>query len=80
MEHFGVSPQDELIFEVEYPYNNAPISFNDCVSITAYYNDGVYLRFFDDALPFVGIFIPVCFFGLFFFPVASFILGRVDYR
>ncbi len=79
-EYYGVSPDEELFFEVEYPYDNALVSFCDCVSITAYYNDGIYLRFFFEALPFVGLFILVCFFGLFFFPVASFILGKVDYR
>ena len=30
------------------------------------------------ALPSVLLFVLVCFFGLFFFPIASFILGRAD--
>lgn len=79
-EMFGVTEDSELIFEVEYPYDIALVSYNDCVDVTAYYNEGMHLRFFYDALPFVLLFVLVCFFGLFFFPVASFILGKIDYK
>lgn len=75
-----VTDDSELIFEVEYPYNYALVSFSDCIDVTAYYSDGMYLRFFYDALPSVFLFVLVCFFGLFFFPVAGFILGRIDYK
>ena len=75
-----INDDSELIFEVEYPYDNAPADYNECIDITAYYSDGVYLRFFYDALPPVLLFLLVCFFGLFFFPVASLILGKIDYR
>lgn len=75
-----ITDDTELIFEVEYPYDNAPADYNECIDITAYYSDGVYLRFFYDALPPVLLFLLVCFFGLFFFPVASLILGKIDYR
>ncbi len=79
-ENLGVTDDSELIFEVEYPYDIALVSYNDCVDITAYYNEGMHLRFFYDALPSVLLFVLVCFFGLFFFPVASFILGKIDYK
>ena len=76
----GITKDSELIFEVEYPYDIALVSYNDCVDVTAYYSEGMHLRFFYDALPFVLLFVLVCFFGLFFFPVASFILGKIDYK
>ncbi|MBR1481398.1 MAG: histidine kinase, partial [Ruminococcus sp.] len=76
----NITEDSELIFEVEYPYGYALVSYNDCVDVTAYYNEGMYLRFFYDALPPVLLFVLICFFGLFFFPVASFILGKIDYK
>ena len=76
----GITKDSELIFEVEYPYDIALVSYNDCVDVTAYYSEGMHLRFFYDALPSVLLFVLVCFFGLFFFPVASFILGKIDYK
>ncbi len=66
----NITEDSELIFEVEYPYGYALVSYNDCVDVTAYYNEGMYLRFFYDALPPVLLFVLICFFGLFFFPVA----------
>ncbi len=79
-ESMGITKDSELIFEVEYPYDIALVSYNDCVDVTAYYSEGMHLRFFYDALPSVLLFLLVCFFGLFFFPVASFILGKIDYK
>ena len=76
----NLSENEELIFEVEYPYADALVSYNDCIDVTAYYSDGMYLRFFYDALPTILLFSLVCFFGLFFFPVASFILGKIEYK
>ena len=75
-----VTEDSEMIFEVEYPYQDMLVSFSECVDITAYYSEGMYLRFFYDALPPILLFSLVCFFGLFFFPVASFILGKIDYK
>ena len=79
-EKADVSEDAELVFEVEYPYDDALVSYHDCIDVTAYYSDAMYLRFFYDALPTVLLFSLICFFGLFFFPVASFILGRIDYK
>ena len=76
----NITPDSELVFEVVYPYSDALVSYSDCIDVTAYYNEGMYLRFFYDALPPVLLFVLVCFFGLFFFPVASFILGKIDYK
>ena len=41
---------------------------------------GNYLRLFKNALAQVGIFIIVSLLGLFFFPIAGFILGKIDYK
>ncbi len=39
----------------------------------------MYLRFFYEALPVILLLVLVCFFGLFFFPIAGRVLGRTDY-
>lgn len=70
----------ELTLEVEYPYETATQSFSDCFSVFLSVTDSVYLPFFFEALPPVLLFVLVCFFGLFFFPVSGFILGRVNYK
>ena len=53
----NITEDSDLIFEVEYPYGYALVSYNDCVDVTAYYNEGIYLRFFYDALPPVLLFV-----------------------
>ena len=70
----------ELILEAENPYGQEKLLFSDCVSVTCSMDNGFYIRFFRDAMPGVLLFVLVCFFGLFLFPVAGFILGKVDYR
>ena len=70
----------ELILEVENPYEHEEMRFTDCVSVTYSMDNGFYILFFRDAMPGVLLFALVCFFGLFLFPVAGFILGKVDYR
>lgn len=70
----------ELILEVENPYENLPTTFSDCVTLTMEGDNAFYADFYYHALPVVVIFILVCFFGIFLFPIAGFILGKVDYR
>ena len=70
----------EITLEVEYPYGLMTESFSDCFSVILNYSDGVYLRFFFEVLPALIMFLLVCFFGVFFFPIASGLLGRIDYR
>ena len=72
--------EKELTLEVEYPYEMATQSFSDCFGVSLSVTDSVYWLFFFEALPSVLLFVLVCFFGLFFFPVSGFILGRVNYR
>ena len=72
--------QDEYIFEVEYPYDFPKASFSDCVSINLSEANGNYSQFFFHALPSILLFALVCFFGLFFFPIAGFIINKFDYK
>ena len=70
----------DMILEVEYPYAMATQNFSDCfgVSLTRY--DGLYNQLFFKSLPSVLLFVLICFFGLFFFPVSGFVLGKINYR
>lgn len=70
----------EITLEVEYPYGLMTESFSDFFSVILSYSEGVYLRFFFEVLPALIMFLLVCFFGVFFFPIASGLLGRIDYR
>ena len=72
--------REDYTLEVEYPYENAADSFSDCFKIVLSESEGVYLRFFFDALPSILMFLSVCFFGVFFFPGAAGLLGRIDQR
>ena len=74
------SGEKELILEVEYPYHLANKSFSDCFSVTYSRYDGLYNQLFFKSLPSTLLFVLVCFFGLFFFPVSGFVLGRVNYK
>ena len=77
---YGIDPDTELVLTVEYPYSSSWKSFNYCFQVTYNYTDGLYMRFYYEALPVVLLFVLVCFFGLFFFPIAGRILGKMDYR
>ena len=74
------SGEQELILEVEYPYHMATQSFSDCFSVTYSRYDGLYNQLFFKSLPSILLFVLVCFFGMFFFPVSSFILGKINYK
>ncbi len=76
----GITPDTELVLTVEYPYSASRKSFDNCFQVTYNFSSGLYLRFFFEALPVVLLFVLVCFFGLFFFPIAGRILGKMDYR
>ena len=42
--------------------------------------NGNYMQFFYDVMPPIAAFLLVCFFGLFLFPIAGFILGKVNHK
>lgn len=74
------SLMEEYKLTVTYPYDSPTVTFSDCFDAALCENNQKYLDFFFKALPAVLLFVLVCFFGLFFFPIASFILGKADER
>ncbi len=72
------SLMEEYTLTVTYPYDTPTVAFNDCFDVVLCENFQKYLDFFYKSLPAVLLFVLVCFFGLFFFPIASFILGKGD--
>ena len=75
----GVTGETELVLTVTCPYSGSRASFADCFQVTTGLESGMYLRFFYEALPVILLLVLVCFFGLFFFPIAGRVLGRTDY-
>ena len=74
----GVTGETELVLTVIYPYSESSVCFEDCFQVTVGLESGMYLRFFFEAMPVVLLFMLVCFFGLFFFPIAGRVLGRMN--
>ena len=72
--------KQEMILEVEYPYSMATHSFSSCFGVMYCREDGLYNQLFFKSMPSFMLFVLVCFFGLFFFPVSSFLLGKVNYK
>lgn len=75
-----LSEGDKLTLTVTNPYSASVMHFSECFDITVSGDNGYYLRFFHDVLPISLIFVLICFFGIFLFPIAGFILGKIDYR
>ena len=75
-----LSRDQDMILEVEYPYNMAILSFSECFSANVTFYGGLYNHLFSKSIPGALLFVLVCFFGLFFFPVSGFILGKINYR
>ena len=72
--------EDEITLEVECPYEMNTETFSECFYVISSFSDGIYLSFFYDMLPPALMFLLVCFFGVFFFPIAGGLLGRIDFR
>ena len=73
-----LTENDEVVLEVEYPYDNQKAVFSECFSCLVSEANGTYTQFFY-SMPSVILFVLICFFGLFFFPVAGSILGKIDF-
>lgn len=76
----GKLADKEFVFEVTNPYPFAEQSFSECFKVMFSEANGAYLKFFFDVLPPVLAFLLVCFFGVFLFPIAGFIQGKVNYQ
>ena len=72
--------EQDLVLEVEYPYSLATQSFSDCFSVNYCAYGGLYNQLFFKSVPIILLFVLVCFFGMFFFPVSGFVLGRINYK
>lgn len=72
--------KQDMILKVEYPYSMATQSFSDSCGVMYCQQDGLYNQLFFKSMPSFLLFVLVCFFGLFFFPVSSFVLGKVNYK
>ncbi len=65
---------------VEYPYESPKQYFSDCFEIIIGSTHAAYVSFFHNAFPMVTLFALICFFGVVFFPIAGFILGKINYK
>ena len=72
-------PDTEYIIEFENPYDFAQTRFSDIFTVTISDGIGVHQHLIESSLPLIMLFAVICLFGIFFFPVAGFILGRVDF-
>ena len=70
----------QVILEVRRPYTIATERFSDCFRVSVDFYNGVYREIVRNLMPFILLFVLFCFFGIFLFPVAGFIMGRVNYR
>lgn len=77
---YGDLEQLSIVLEVENPYPFAEQSFSDCFKVLFSEANGTYMQLFFDVMPPIAAFLLVCFFGLFLFPVAGFILGKVNHK
>lgn len=75
----GVNENTEFTLEVVNPYIQLE-RYSDCFDITLSHGNGEYLKFFFESFPIIILALLVGFFGIFLFPIASFILGKLNYR
>ena len=71
---------EDITLEVEFPYDLTTENFSDCFYVLSSYSDGIYQTFVFETFAPALMFLLVCFFGVFFFPIASGLLGRIDIR
>ena len=75
----GVTEDTKFTLEVINPYRQ-PLRFSDCFEVVLSHGNGAYVRFFFEAMPMISLSLLVCFFGIFLFPIANFILCKVNYK
>ena len=76
----SVSIDEVYTLEVDFPYTVANAGFSDCFHALLDVNFSTFSHFFYQTLPVILLFVLICFFGLFFFPIASAVMGKTDYR
>ncbi|MER2080496.1 MAG: histidine kinase [Ruminococcus sp.] len=75
-----INREEDVNLMVWTPYDLPKQRLSGCLHIYGGSPNVIYSRFFYSLLPLVLLFALVCFFGVFFFPIAGFILGRIDYK
>ena len=70
----------QFYIEIENPYKMAPARFSDIFSVMISNGNGVHQQLIENMLPMLILFGMVSMFGILFFPVASIVLGRVDFK
>ena len=73
-------PDAKFCFELENPYDFAPSKFSDIFTVAFSTGNSVNARLIEQYMPLMLLFAVICLFGIFFFPIAGFILGRVDFK
>lgn len=73
-------PDSEFVISFENPYTYSPANFSDLFTVTLSEGNGIHLRILKNVMPLVLLLALVCMFGLFFFPVSSFILGKINFN
>ena len=73
-------PDSEFVISFENPYTYSPANFSDLFTVTLSEGNGIHLRILKNAMPLVLLLALVCMFGIFFFPVSSFILGKINFN
>ena len=77
---YGQDDDPELTLEIVNPYAFGRMSYSECFKVSLSQDNAHYIKFFLEAFPAVLLFVLVCFFGLFLFPIAGFILGKINYN
>lgn len=75
-----IDPNEVITLEVVNPYGRDISNFSECFDVVVSESNGEYTRFIFHSLPWVFLYILVCFFGMFFFPIVSFVFGKVDFK
>ena len=75
-----IAPNEVITLEVVNPYERDISNFSECFDVVVSESNGEYTRFIFNSLPWVFLYILVCFFGMFFFPIVSFVFGKVDFK
>ena len=73
-------PDSEFVISFENPYTYSPANFSDLFTVTLSEGNGIHLRILKNVMPLVLLLALVCMFGIFFFPVSSFILGKINFN
>ena len=75
-------PDPDSEFEIVFtnPYDHTPANFSNLFTVTLSEGNGIHLRILRNVMPLVLLLAIVCMFGLFFFPLQAFILGKINFK